>query len=129
MLEYVTVGVRNLARSAAFYDRVFAALDCRQSFEDDRFVAYGLHGSEPSGVYLALPHNGEGATSGNGSMVALKAASRAQVRDFHAATLDCGGKDEGEPGVREQYAPDFYAAYVRDLDGNKLAVVCRSTGE
>jgi predicted lactoylglutathione lyase len=63
--------------------------------------------------------------TGNGSMVAFRAKSWRQVDDFHAAALACGGTSEGPPGLRPQYNPDFYAAYVRDPDGNKLAVVCR----
>jgi hypothetical protein len=59
-------------------------------------------------------------------MVAFEAPTTAHVRDFHAAALDSGGSDEGAPGLREQYAPDFYAACVRDPEGNKLAAVCRS---
>ncbi len=129
MLEYVTIGVKDLDRAAEFYDPVFEAIGCSRSFADDKFVAYGRNGAQPSRVYLALPYNGESATSGNGSMVALTAQSRAEVRAFHTAVIAGGGQDEGEPGVRKHYALDFYAAYARDPDGNKLAVVCRSTGE
>lgn len=58
-------------------------------------------------------------------MVALRADSWSQVNAFHAAALSHGGMNEGEPGLRLHYNPDFYAAYVRDPDGNKLAAVCR----
>jgi predicted lactoylglutathione lyase len=58
-------------------------------------------------------------------MVALHAESWPQVDAFFAAAIAHGGRSEGEPGLRLQYNPDFYAAYVRDPDGNKLAVVCR----
>ena len=62
-------------------------------------------------------------------MVALAATSWRQVDAFHAAALSHGGTSEGAPGLRPQYQPDFYAAYVRDPDGNKLAVVCRGFTE
>jgi len=68
---------------------------------------------------------GAPASVGNGGMVALWASSWAQVDGFHAAALAHGGASEGAPGLRLLYNPDFYAAYVRDPDGNKLAVVCR----
>ena len=58
-------------------------------------------------------------------MIALRAATWRQVDDFHRAALAAGGTSEGAPGLRPQYQPDFYAAYVRDPDGHKLAAVCR----
>ena len=58
-------------------------------------------------------------------MVAFRADSWKEIDHFHSAALASGGSSEGAPGLRLHYAPDFYAAYVRDLDGNKLAAVCR----
>ena len=63
--------------------------------------------------------------SGNGSLVAFKAASRKQVDDFHAAALANGGQDDGAPGLRPYHA-NFYSCYVRDPDGNKLSAVCEA---
>jgi catechol 2,3-dioxygenase-like lactoylglutathione lyase family enzyme len=74
---------------------------------------------------VCKPFDGRPPHPGNGLMIALRANSWAQVRAFHAAALAHGGTSEGEPGLRPQYNPDFYAAYVRDPDGNKLAAVCR----
>ena len=62
--------------------------------------------------------------AGNGVTVAFDAPSRAAVDAFHAAALAAGGSDEGPPGIREHYHPNYYGAYVRDPDGNKLCVVC-----
>ena len=76
-------------------------------------------------LWVCKPYNGAPASVGNGGMVALWASSWAQVDAFHAAALAHGGTSEGAPGLRLLYNPDFYAAYVRDPDGNKLAVVCR----
>jgi predicted lactoylglutathione lyase len=76
-------------------------------------------------LWICKPFDGAPATAGNGSMVALRAKNWLQVGAFHAAALANGGTSEGNPGLRLQYNPDFYAAYVRDPDGNKLAVVCR----
>ena len=69
------------------------------------------------------------ATVGNGCMVAFSARSRQAVDDFYAAALANGGTCDGPPGLRLNYAPDFYAAYVRDPDGNKVAAVCRGWAE
>ncbi|MFM7444877.1 MAG: VOC family protein, partial [Tabrizicola sp.] len=70
------------------------------------------------------PFDGNPASVGNGTMVSFLAQTRAQVDAFHAAALAHGGTDEGAPGLRPQYGPHFYAAYVRDPDGNKLNAVC-----
>ena len=76
-------------------------------------------------LWVCRPFNELPATAGNGTMVALIARSCKEVDDFHAAALANGGRSEGAPGLRPQYNPDFYAAYVRDPDGNKLAAVSR----
>ena len=76
-------------------------------------------------LWVCKPFNGGAGTVGNGSMVALWARNWAAVEGFHAAALANGGTSEGAPGLRLLYNPDFYAAYVRDPDGNKIAVVCR----
>jgi catechol 2,3-dioxygenase-like lactoylglutathione lyase family enzyme len=70
------------------------------------------------------PYDRKAASPGNGAMVAYKAPTRAAVDAFHAAALAAGGSDEGAPGIREHYHPDYYGAYVRDPDGNKLCAVC-----
>ena len=86
---------------------------------------YNDEGREELALWLCPPFDGAPASPGNGVMVAFTAATRAQVDAFHAAALAAGGTSEGEPGVRPQYNADFYAAYVRDPDGNKLAAVHR----
>ena len=69
-----------------------------------------------------LPFDGQPASHGNGTMLALTAQTRAVVDAFHAAALAHGGSDEGAPGLR--YSANFYSCYVRDPDGNKLSAVC-----
>jgi catechol 2,3-dioxygenase-like lactoylglutathione lyase family enzyme len=128
MIYYVTIGSNDMPRSVRFYDAVLSALGHAKQFDEHGFAGYGPSPEQPQ-VFLGRPFDGNAATVGNGMMVAFEAKTRAQVRDFHAAALATGGRDEGGPGVREHYAPDFYAAYVRDPEGNKLAAVCRSTGE
>ena len=133
MFAYVCLGSSDLARSARFYDAVLGALGlqrCDTSGEPewDGWIGWGRyenHGQVELALWLCQPFNGEPASAGNGTMVALRASSWRQVDEFHAAALANGGRSEGAPGLRPQYNPDFYAAYVRDPDGNKLAAVCR----
>ncbi len=75
-------------------------------------------------LYLYKPYDGRPATWGNGTHVAFQAASTQAVDRFYAAAMENGGADEGRPGPRPDYGPNYYAAYVRDPDGNKLQAVC-----
>lgn len=117
MLAYVTIGTNDLSRAAAFYDALLAELGgSRMMEEPDYFVAWST-GQEGAGLGVTIPFNKQPAAAGNGNMVALAASSREQVDRLHARALELGGSDEGAPGQRWE---GFYAAYFRDLDGNKL---------
>lgn len=121
MLAYATLGTRDLVRAAAFYDAVLAEIGAKRSMEQpDYFIAWEK-GDGGAGLGITWPFNKEPATVGNGTMVALEAASREQVDRLYAKAIALGGTDEGAPG--ERYS-GFYAAYFRDLDGNKLNVCC-----
>jgi len=133
MLSYVYFGTNDLGRATRFYDAVLAPLGmprCVTGDPDwDRVAAgWGIYedgGARELGFWIGTPFNQQPATAGNGSMVAFSARSWKAVDDFHAAALVQGGRCDGAPGLRLHYSPDFYAAYVRDPDGNKLAAVCR----
>lgn len=116
MIGYVTVGTDDLARAAPFYDAIAAEMGCGRMMQSEKYIAWGTPGGG-AGIGLTNPYNGEPATVGNGVMIALEARDRAQVDRLHALALSLGGKDEGAAGER---FPSFYAAYFRDLDGNKL---------
>jgi catechol 2,3-dioxygenase-like lactoylglutathione lyase family enzyme len=116
MIGYVTLGTNDLARGAAFYDALAALLDTPRMMESDAFIAWGRMDG-PAGIGLTKPFNGEPATVGNGVMVALAARDRAHVDEIYKTAMAHGATCEGEPGPRGQ---GFYAAYFRDLDGNKL---------
>ena len=75
------------------------------------------------------PFDGRPATAGNGSMVAFEASNQAQVRALHAAALAAGGTDEGAPGFRAAYGPRFYVGYLRDPQGNKIALFSSNPDE
>ena len=133
MFTFICLGTRDLARASRFYDPVMATLGyvrCDTSGEPgwEGWRGWGVyqdHGAKELALWVCEPFDGNPATAGNGSMVGLGAKSWAQVDAFHAAALSNGGTSAGAPGLRLHYQPDFYAAYVRDPDGNKLAAVCR----
>jgi catechol 2,3-dioxygenase-like lactoylglutathione lyase family enzyme len=124
MIGYVTIGAKDIDASCKFYDAALAPLGYARTFAEGGWAGYGPGGKkEGLEIYIAgVTANGEPATFGNGSMLAFKAPSRAAVEAFHAAALANGGTDEGAPGVRGDYNPPFYGAYVRDPVGNKFAV-------
>jgi predicted lactoylglutathione lyase len=116
MIGYVTLGTHDIQRAARFYDALLAELGAKRGMEAETFIAWA---TAPGAPMLAVirPFDGKPASVGNGVMVALAAASKAQVDALHRKALELGGKDEGAPGPR---GDGFYAGYFRDLDGNKL---------
>lgn len=118
MIGYVTVGTNDLARAVGFYDALFAELGAGRFMEEETFVAWAVAPGQPA-FSVTRPYDGNAATVGNGTMVALAVDSTAKVDAVHARALALGGADEGPPGQRME---GFYAGYFRDLDGNKLNV-------
>lgn len=125
MISYVTLGSNDRVKAKAFFDATLAPLGLTATYADDEMIGYGPAGGETQ-LWLLQPYDGLDATAGNGSMLALAASTRAQVDQVHAAALAAGGRDEGRPGLRDRYGPNYYAAYFRDPEGHKLAVVCRA---
>jgi|SRR5580692_5995883 catechol 2,3-dioxygenase-like lactoylglutathione lyase family enzyme len=136
MLSYVCLGTNDLERAKQFYDAALGALGMQRCVTDDsdwdrNAAGWGIYeddGVRELAIWVGLPFDRQSARSGNGTMVAFRARTRAEVDQFHAAALRNGGTSEGAPGLRPHYNADFYAAYVRDGDGNKLAAVCRGAG-
>lgn len=124
MFSHATVGSADIARSKRFYDAALAPLAIEAKRDGRGFVGYGRRDDRRAQFYVTKPFDRAPMSAGNGAMVAFDAGARAMVDAFHAAALAAGGRDEGAPGLRAQYHPDFYAAYVRDPDGNKLCCVC-----
>jgi catechol 2,3-dioxygenase-like lactoylglutathione lyase family enzyme len=124
MMVYATLGVTDFERSVRFYDAVMATVGVGRAPDwEDNFKGWGVRYAEGMSLWICKPFSGGDPQPGNGPMLALRASNAAQVKAFHAAALAQGGSDEGAPGPRPQYGPDFYACYVRDPDGNKLACV------
>ncbi|HEY8521838.1 MAG TPA: VOC family protein [Gammaproteobacteria bacterium] len=120
MIGYVTLGTNDLERAAKFYDELLAELGAKRYIETEKLIAWSA-GQDKPGLGVIKPYDGKPATVGNGSMVALAVDSPEKVQKLHAKALALGGKDEGAPGKR---FGNFYAAYFRDLDGNKLNAFC-----
>jgi catechol 2,3-dioxygenase-like lactoylglutathione lyase family enzyme len=117
MIGYATLGTNDMAKALAFYDDLLAVIGAGRLMGGEKFQAYG---TDRPGLAICLPFNGEPATPGNGTMVALYAETREAVDALHGKALSLGGQDEGAPGLRGGDDSGFYAAYFRDLDGNKL---------
>ncbi|HZP74903.1 MAG TPA: VOC family protein [Pseudolabrys sp.] len=126
VFSHVSVGTADVVRAARFYDEVLRPLGIARRKVLKIAVSYapeGYAGTEDP-FWVLRPFNRQPPTPGNGPMVAFEASSRAAVDAFHKAALAAGGSDEGAPGLRPHYHPNYYGAYVRDLDGNKLCCVC-----
>jgi len=120
--SHVTVGTADLKRSERFYDAVMTVLGHPALFKNAKALAYGTGTGEK--FFVLYPFDGKEARPGNGVHAAFKADSRAMVDAFHKAALENGGSDEGPPSLRPHYHPNYYGAYIRDPDGNKLQAVC-----
>lgn len=124
MFSHITLGTNDWPRAKAFYQAIADVLGLPLFMQREQGAAWG----ETIGpkLFVGPAFDGEKASSGNGTHVAFLAKSRAVVDAFHAAALAHGGSDEGPPGLRPHYHPNYYGAYVRDPDGNKLQAVCHS---
>ena len=119
MLDHVSVKVSDLARSQAFYDQALKPLG----------LSRVMAGPDAAGYGDTRPFFWIGLGEPVGSIhVAFAAADRAGVNAFHAAALAAGGRDNGAPGVRPHYHPDYYGAFVLDPDGHNVEAVCHKPG-
>ncbi len=124
MIGYTCVGTNDLDKAVAFYSELLAVLGAQVYFKSDRGVGWGTAPDQPM-FSVMKPFDGQSASVGNGVMVALAAGDVQQVQALHAKALALGGVDKGAPGPR---GGNFYGAYFRDLDGNKLAAFCMTRG-
>jgi Predicted lactoylglutathione lyase len=119
MLTVARYGTRNLDRAKVYYDAITALLGATRVI--DRPEVVGYKGAEGGMFLVGLPFEGE-ATTGNGTQIGFAAPTRAVVDAVYAKALELGGQCAGPPGIRGLNPNGFYAAYFRDLDGNKLMV-------
>ncbi len=118
MIGYVTVGVSDMARAKEFYSQLFSDMGAKVLLDMGRIAFVGESMKSPM-LAVCTPYDGETASCGNGNMVAFPAGSKENVQALYEKALSLGAKCEGEPGQR--IPGQFYGAYVRDPDGNKLA--------
>lgn len=119
ILDHIGLAVRDFGAAKAFYRRALAPLGIELILEGDGWAMlgregkpefwFGVHGIPPGPIHIAFA-----------------AETRAQVRAFHRAALGAGGRDNGAPGVRPKYHPDYYGAYVFDPDGHNIEAVCHT---
>lgn len=133
MIAYVTVGADDIARARRFYSAFLPALGygLTESAAGLSFALPVAPGQAPTlpDFYVKPTFDGRPASAGNGTMIAFEARNQMQVRDLHAAALAAGGQDEGEPGFRPSYGPQFYVGYLRDPQGNKIALFSSNPDE
>lgn len=125
MLDHVSFGVADLERAATFYDAVLGALGWTRTFTHGRCVGYGLPGAKDE-LFAILASGADARSPGLGCHLAFAAPTREAVVAFHAAALSVGGVDEGAPGLRPACGPDYFAAFIRDLDGYRIEAVSRA---
>ena len=126
VFSHTTFGTADVVRAARFYDAALAPLGLVR--HKTHKIAVGYAPKDFDGInapfWLLRPYDRKAPSPGNGPMMAFVAPTRAAVDAFHAAALAAGGSDEGAPGLRTHYHANYYGAYVRDPDGNKLCAVC-----
>lgn len=125
MLHHVSFGTADLDRARAFYDPVMRQLGLRRTLDVEGAVGYGAGITVFS---LNLPVDGGGASPGNGVHVAFEVEKRADVDAFFDVAVANGAAGDGEPGLRPQYDGHYYAAFVRDPDGNKIEALTFAAG-
>ena len=126
MIGYVTLGTNDIEKAAAFYDALLGCIGAGRFMENESFIAWAVAPDKPA-LSVTKPFDGNAATVGNGTMIAMAVNSVEKVNELHAKALELGGTDEGAPGPRGDSG--FYGGYFRDLDGNKLNFFCMSGGK
>ena len=120
MLHHISLPVRDIAQSTALYDACLAKLGVRRVASASDFSGYGV---EPGRDKLALKQANSATNAGPKFHLALTAPNPAAVDAFHRVALACGATDDGAPGLRPHYGPNYYAAFIQDLDGHRIEAV------
>jgi catechol 2,3-dioxygenase-like lactoylglutathione lyase family enzyme len=120
MLDHVTIGVSDIERSKQFYDQALLPLAITRLYgEGERFAGYGIR---PKAFFWI----GRRDNPQTGAHIAFAAKDRGTVEGFYEAAIKAGGRDNGRPGIREHYHPNYYGAFVLDPDGHNIEAVCHT---
>jgi catechol 2,3-dioxygenase-like lactoylglutathione lyase family enzyme len=122
MFDHLTLAVTDLDRARRFYDAALAPLGIVPQSVDGRSASYERHGCDDFTIIRSDTPPG----APHAAHVCFRAPGRAAVRAFHAAGLAAGGRDDGGPGLRPEYSPVYYAAFLSDPDGNRIEAVTRA---
>lgn len=128
MISHTTLGVSDFQAALLFYSAVMDKLGLKLKFAqaEPAWAGWIEPGNDRPLFLIGRPYDGGPASAGNGAMIALLASSRAMVDQAYAVALEHGATCEGAPGLRPHYHANYYGAYFRDLDGNKLALCCHT---
>jgi catechol 2,3-dioxygenase-like lactoylglutathione lyase family enzyme len=120
LLDHVTIGVSDIERAKTFYDHALRPLEITRLYgEGERFAGYGIR---PRAFFWVGWRDGPQ----TGAHVAFAAKDRATVERFYESAMAAGGRDNGRPGLRPHYHPDYYGAFILDPDGHNIEAVCRA---
>ena len=123
MFDHVSIGVRDIARAKRFYGAVLAPLGYKCLRESPTLLGYG---SDSVALWISPTASPVPADPNSGLHFCFAAPDETAVRAFHVAALNAGGQDNGGPGIRREYSPGYYAAFVIDPDGYRVEAYCRS---
>lgn len=121
MIHHVSIGVRNIAASKAFYDAALSAIGYTCLSADDASLGYG---KDSVAFWVSQSDRPVGSDPKSGLHFCFTAPTRRSVEVFYEAALATGGRDNGEPGLREDYGPNYFAAFVVDPDGYRIEAYC-----
>ena len=123
MFSHVTIGTTDLAKGRTFYEALLKPLGIARHLDVSDGAGYGAAAGRLP-IWIVRPLDQKPASAGNGITIGLDAETRAAVDAAYKAAMAAGGTDEGAPGLRPHYHPNYYGAYLRDPDGNKICIVC-----
>jgi catechol 2,3-dioxygenase-like lactoylglutathione lyase family enzyme len=121
MFDHISIGVRDIAATRRFYDAALEPLGLSRLSDGETSLGYGR---DAVGLWISATDHPVAADPQSGLHFCFAAADRQSVADFHAAALAAGGRENGQPGLRTDYGPDYFAAYVVDPDGYRLEAYC-----
>lgn len=123
MIDHISIGVSDLKASTAFYKEVLATLDYELRDPRPATSGFGRRGKPHSEFWLNARPGMRQVPADSGTHICLRTKSAEAVKAFYEAAIKLGAIDDGAPGIRSHYSENYFAAFIRDFDGNKIEVV------